>query len=501
MKQTKGKRRLSFLLAGVLAMGLTACSEEVLEYTIDPVTVRMISPVNETFSTTGSSVATLEPNNRVSVLAGVSGEVEKVYVSLGDEISQGTLICTVDAESAYTQRDNAQDSVTRAYENLTAIEESLLVRAPISGYVQAIEEKLNHSVSASSQLAFLNNQKTMTVKIPFLESLVDTSWIGKTANLSFIDTGEKITGTVTEISGTPSYLYSNIAVNYVTISVTNPGGIQDGRRVAAEVGGVTCSADGEFESFASSPVMCGLNGFLDKIYVNVGDYVNAGEVMFRVTSSTTDNQILNAQNSIADAVDARNDAVDLIADYRITAPISGTVSDVYIKALDNVGGTSAVVEISTTKDIELTFYVTESVVSFLSLGQSLDIISLSGEATGEITEISSVANAQTGLFTVKGRVVGDALMTGTSATVSYTDFSQKDALVIPFASVQFIGNQAFVFVVEEGVAIKKEVQLSRYTADKVIVLDGLTTSDTIISSWSTQLRNGLAVKEETYVSD
>lgn len=496
------KKPTILFLAGILAVSLTSCSEEVVDVTVDPLTVRIVSPSQQDFSTTGSSVATLEPGSRVSVIPGVQGEIEQVLVSLGDTINSGDLICTVDAEMAYTQRDNAQDAVTRAHEALAAIQEGLLVKAPISGYVQSIEGKLNHAVSGSTQLAYLNNQKNMTVKIPFLESMVDSSWIGQTANLSFLDTGEKITGTVTELTGTPSFLYGNIAVHYVTISVYNPGGIQDGRKVAAEVNGVACTADGVFESEADSAVISGLSGTLNQIYVSVGDYVNAGDTMFRVVNTSTDNQILNAENSIADAIDARQDAYDLIADYRVTAPISGTVSEVYIKALDQIGGTSAVIEISTTEEMELTFNVSESVVPYLFIGQSLDITSVTGDAKGEITEIAAVASSQTGLFTIKGRVLGDTLLTGTSASVSYEDFAEDDVLVIPFEAVQFIGERSYVFLVQDDIAVKQEVILSRFSQTEVIVLEGLSTSDRIISTWSSQLRNGLEVREEeTHVSD
>lgn len=490
------KQGKSLLIASLLAMSLTACSEEVIEMTVDPLTVRIVSPVTQDFYTTGSSVASLEPGSRVTVTPGVSGELERVYVSLGDTIRQGDLICTVDPDAAYTQRDNAEDSVTRAYENLQTIQEGLLVRAPVSGYVQSIEGKLDYAVASNTQLAYLNNQKTMSVKIPFLESFVDSSWIGKRADLSFIDTGESLLGTVTEISGTSSFIYENIAVVYVTIEVENPGSIKDGRRVAAEVNGVTCSADGSFESTENSAVLSGLNGTLDEIYVKVGDYVQAGQTMFRVVSTSTDSQILNAENNISDALEARQDAYDLIGDYRITAPISGTVSDVYSKALDQVGGTTAIIEISTLDQMEVTFSVSESVVPYLYIGQHLDIKALSGDATGKITEIASVANTNTGLFTIKGQVLGNALLSGTTATVTYRDFIETNAMVIPFEAVQFIGEKSFVFLVEDNLAVKKEVVLSKFNADEVIVVDGLTESDRVISTWSSQLRNSLEVREE-----
>lgn len=486
------------LLAAVLMMSLVSCAEEVVEeiVVVDPLIVRTVNPWVEDFSTYGSAVAKLEPGNRVNVTTTVQGEIQDVYVSLGDSVGVGTLICTVDTEMVETQIENAQDAVERAYEALEAIEASLIVKAPISGYIQTIDAKLEHTVSASSQLAYMNNRREMTVQIPFLDSMVSSSWIGQTANLSFIDTGEKLTGIVTEIAGTPSYLYNNIAVNYVTVTVENPGGIQDGRRVAAEVNGITCSADGSFTSEADSPVISGLSGTVNEIYVSSGDYVYAGQPMFRIVNTSTDNQILNAQNSISDAEDTVEDLIEDLDDYRVTAPISGTISEVYMKALDTSNGASPVVEISSTGDTELSFSVSEAVMPFLKVGQTLAVESYTGEATARITEISKVANSSTGLFTIQGRLVEGSLFSGTSATVSYIDYSESNALVIPFEAIQFVGDQCFVFAVEDGKAVKKEISISRYSGDKAIVASGVTVEDSLIYTWSAQLRNGLAVQEE-----
>lgn len=490
------KHGISIVLAGTLALSLTGCTEEYIEVVTDPLTVRTIYPSYKDFTTTGSAVATIEPGKRTTVVPMVSGEIQGFYVSKGDYVSAGTVICTVDSDPAVTQMENAEDSILRAQENLESILEGMLVKAPVSGYVHSIDGKLNYAVNSSSQLAFLNNQRNMTVKVPFLDSFVDASWIGQTADLSFVDTGENLIGTVTEISGTAEYLYTNIAVNYITISVANPGSIQAGRRVAAEVNGITCSGEGEFEAVISSPVTCGLNGTLEAIYVNVGDYVNAGDTMFRVVSTTTDNQILNAENSIQSAVDAYQDAVDAIADYTITAPIAGTVSEVHVGQFDQVSGTSALIEISTTNDIEFSFSVTETVLPYLSVGQSLELTAVSGTARGVVTNISNMANSSTGLFTITGKVSGNAILSGTVATVEYQDYLQRNALIIPFEAVQFIGDQAYVFVVEDDIAVKREVILSKYNQDEVIVLSGIDTNDRLISTWSSQLRNGIEVTEE-----
>lgn len=487
------KKSIIFLSTTLLIASLASCATAEVDTTIDPLSVLTVSPSMEDFSTMGSTVASLEPGARVTVAPGISGEVEKVFVSLGDYVEVGDLLCIVDSEQVEDQCETAEDGVQRALEAQQTIVESTLVKAPVSGYVQSIDESIGHAISGSTQLAFLSNQQEMTVKLPFLASAVQSSWMGATANLTFVDTGEKINGRVSDVSGSAEFLYGNVSVKYVTISVDNPGGIQDGRRVAGEVKGVGCSGDGVFESQANSPVISGLAGTLTSIYVSNGDFVNAGTPMFSVTNASTDSQLRNAVNTLSDAMDAREDAYELLADYRVTATLEGTVSDVYVKYMDMLSPSSAVAEISATDKGELSFSVSEVVMPYLTVGQPLYISSSTGEVEGQITEISTVANGQTGLFAVKGVVVGEDVLTGTSAQVTYTDFIQKNALVIPFQAMQFIGESAYVFVVEDGIALRQEVEFSRFSEEKVIITQGLSPEDVVIASWSTQLRHGLAV--------
>lgn len=486
------KLKRMLVLAGTLCC-LTACSEEVVDTYVAPLTVNTIQPSIEDFETLGNTVASLEPGSRVVLLPTVQGELLQINASLGEYVRVGDLIAIIDNDAAQTQVENAEDAVNRAMDSINTITEGMLVKAPVSGYVQSIDETYNHSVTASSQLAYLSNQKQMTVKIPFLDTYVDSSWIGKQANLTFVETGETILGTVSKISGATDYLYGNVAVNYITITVDNPGGIPVGRKVAASVNGISCSDNGAFESEASSPVISGLNGTIDEIYVSVGQYVTAGTTMFRITSTGVESQLKSAQDGLSDAVTARSDAYDLLADYRVYANVSGTISNVLAKKFDTVSPSTGLIEVSTTNHMEVTFSVSEAVLPFLYLGQELDISSQGKEVKGSISEISSVASTQTGLFTVIGVITGEDVLTGTSAQVEYTDFLVKDALVVPFEAVHFVGEQCYIFVVEQNEAVKKEIEVAQFTADKIIVTEGLSSSDVVISSWSTQLRNGLPV--------
>ncbi len=272
---------------------LCGCTEEVLvEEVAAAVAVSTTSPVVETYATQGTYLASLEPETRITVLPTIGGEVDNVYVSLGDTVTEGDMLCTLDTETIIDQCETMDTTVARAETSYNAIADGLLVKAPVSGYVYSMDATMNYAVAATSQLAYISNQESMTIELPFLDALVSDSWMGATAALTLVDTGESLSGTVTDIAGTTAFLYGTIQVRYVTITISSPGALNAGRAATASINGVTCSDSGYFENSESSPVVSGLAGYVDQIYVSNGQYVTAGTPMFRVTNTSTTGEVL-----------------------------------------------------------------------------------------------------------------------------------------------------------------------------------------------------------------
>ncbi len=500
-------RKITQTLCGVAALLALLCGcaqEEVVEEVTAAVAVSTTQPLVETYATTGTYLASLEPQTRITVMPLLSGEIESVSVTLGDTVNEGDVLCAVDMEDILDQCETMDTTVERAQTAYSAVVDGLLVKAPVSGYVYSIDTTLGYAVSATSQLAYLSNQDEMTIELPFLDALVTDSWMGSTANLTLVDTGEQLTGTVTDIAGSTTFLYDTIQVRYVTITVTTPGALSVGRSATASVGGVACSDSGTFSNGESSPVYSGLAGYVDQIYVSNGQYVTAGTAMFRVTNTSTLLQLSNTADSLQDAMDARDDMYEMMDDYTVTAPISGTISAVYVQALDIISASSPVVEIATTDRMEISFSVPQSTVGHLFVGESFDITTGQGSTTGTITELSTVADSMTGLFTVKGLVEGEgtAMLSGTTAQVLLNTYVKEDAMIIPYDAVQFIGNQAYVYTVVDSYTVQAPIEIEKYDSTRILVASGLSAEDTIVATWSSQLRDGLLVEEvATYVAD
>lgn len=72
--------------------------------------------------------------------------------------------------------------------------------------------------------------------------------------------------------------------------------------------------------------------------------------------------------------------------------------------------------------------------------------------------------------------------------------SVKDKILIPFDSVYYDDDQAYVFVVENDRAVRKDVTAGPYNNDTIAILDGLSEGDEVIITWGAGLKDGAIVQ-------
>ena len=82
----------------------------------------------------------------------------------------------------------------------------------------------------------------MEVDIPFLSVEAAQISVGSTATLTLSDTLEEISGTVTAVDQLDTTLTGGQLVRYVTVQVTNPGGLTSDMYATASINGTSTSA-------------------------------------------------------------------------------------------------------------------------------------------------------------------------------------------------------------------------------------------------------------------
>lgn len=181
--------------------------------------------------------------------------------------------------------------------------------------------------------------------------------------------------------------------------------------------------------------------------------------------------------------------------YNLTTPISGVVEAVNVTENNFTSAGTAAFVISNGNNKTVTFYVTEQVRKGLELGQPVTVEYSGNTYEGAITEISGVVDAAVGQFEVEVVIDGaQDLPDGLAVELTTTAYQADDALLIPSDALYFENGEAYVYLMQDGAAVRANVEIGLYTADTIAVTGGLSQGDQVIVSWSASLRDGAPVR-------
>lgn len=181
--------------------------------------------------------------------------------------------------------------------------------------------------------------------------------------------------------------------------------------------------------------------------------------------------------------------------YNLTSPISGVVEAVNVTENNFAASGTAAFVISNGSNKTVTFYVTDSVRQTLTPGQAVTVDYNGQTYEGAITEIGGVVDTQVGRFQVKAVIDGaQDLPDGLSVELTTTAHQANGAVLIPSDAMFFEDGISYVYVVQDGKAVRTDVTIGLYTADQIAVTAGLNPGDEVITTWSSSLRDGVDVR-------
>ncbi|MGN0335411.1 MAG: efflux RND transporter periplasmic adaptor subunit [Lachnospiraceae bacterium] len=229
----------------------------------------------------------------------------------------------------------------------------------------------------------------------------------------------------------------------------------------------------------------------------VSDLKNAEDELAKAkkntTASTNETSIYDAQ--ISEAEKEVTSAKSQLELYQIQAPIAGTVEAVLLSDGSMADTESKAFVISNKSNMEVTFSVAEAAAKVLKSGDQVEVEKDGGLYEATITQVGIMADEETNLFEVKASLgsVSD-FSTGTSVKVYAHTRKATGVLKVPYDALYFKGGKAYVYCAEDGTASKREVQIGLMNDTEVEILEGLTSDDIVISTWSSQLKDGARVE-------
>ena len=466
------------------------------------------TPVTQDLQVTLTGTGTIEPNDQYSITPMVQGEIVKAPFEEGDIVEKGQMLYQFSTEnvestikSAQLSVEQAKQSYNDAVDSKQQTKDNLSLISDQEGYIKKLYVSAGGKITAGSKVADVYDNTTMTLEVPFNASDVKKSWIGNRANVYVGDEDERIRGTVTAIDPTTTTLAGNMVVRYVTIEVINPGGIAAGMSGSASIGSTDCNSAGTFSVKSEGTLIADGSGTIETLKIKEGGYLKKGAVYLVLEDATVGDSVKSSELNIESAKNQLSSAEKSLDDYRVTAPISGTVITKNAKAGDNINATYAnpLAVIYDLSKVKFRMKVDELDVLKIQVGQEVKVTADAlpeVEMTGHITNISLEAITNGGVteypVTVEMDDVG-SLLPGMNVSATIVLDEQKNALCIPVDSLMR-GNLVYVKNAQDQQTSEEEL------ADGVP--DGFHKVDVTVgisSDSQVQILSGLNETDEVYV--
>ncbi len=208
----------------------------------------------------------------------------------------------------------------------------------------------------------------------------------------------------------------------------------------------------------------------------------------------------NALSSRVDRLSAELELVqEKIEDTRVRAPSSGGMSRHFVDVGDFVDIGDALATLYRSDPVELAFWLPEAYAGQLAVGQRVTATSPAypdEKLTGTLSFVSPAVDRQTRKLRVKGqfRNPEGVLKPGVFATARVTLAEYTDLPVIPEACLVSTRAGHSVFVVEEGVAHIRDVEIGLRKPGRVQIRAGLASGAQVVRTGHMRLTDGAAVR-------
>ncbi len=283
-------------------------------------------------------------------------------------------------------------------------------------------------------------------------------------------------------------------------------------------------ASGASLSFAGS-------GTIRRIYVSEGQTVRQGQLIAELDPTTMQNAYTIAKTSLDQAQDTYNRMKELhdagslpemqwiqienqlksaraseamarksLHDTKLYAPFSGFIASKDAEMGQNAGPGMPVVKLVSIGSVKVKISVPEDDVQRIKKGSSMKIIvpALDNrEFSGVVTERGVSADPRSRTYEVKATIMNhDGQLLPGMICQAFTNYMQDaTGVFIPANLVQLDSdNKTFVWVVNGGKAVKREIIISNETAQGAQVSGGLSSGDKLIVSGQQKVSNGMKVE-------
>ena len=524
-------RRIKKSIISIFVLSLVFCltgcnsTENTEEATEDKrITVKVDTPKISSIENSGDFIGTVQSEEQVYVMSKLSGDVTETFFEVGDYVNEGDLLFTVDDTSAQIQLKQANASLSSANASLNTAKAGVnTANANINYQTASVTESFAKSDTTEKQLQLSIDQAEVNFRNNEINiGTLDNTLTNLKDKLNDVNDGidalkPQLEGAKAEYAAALSDAQSN-PTDQAKQEVNAKKSILD--TYSSNLSSLESSKDSLESSIKQTEASISTAKNSNCLIVEQADIARDQKSDYQnYTRATIGNgglaSLAQAQAGVVQAeagvvqskagitqAQAAVDAAKLQLDYaNVTAPVSGIITSKGVTKNNMTSTGSVAYTIMSDGSKFVVFYVSEDIMRELQVGQSITVEKNNEELEAVITENPQVADANTGLFMVKARVNGNEdLVSGIKVKLNMTTKHADNVMTLPIDAVYHESEKSFVYTYVNGKANKVYVETGLYDDEKIEIISGITTDDQVITTWSSQLRNGSEVKVENSVS-
>lgn len=272
-------------------------------------------------------------------------------------------------------------------------------------------------------------------------------------------------------------------------------------------------------------------GRVDKIYVEVGDRVKQGQNLFlmdRTQYYANKIQLASLEKDLArldtllkvgsvkaqlyDQTKAQYEVMKTNVEFMeentlLEAPFTGIITGRYLEegelysGAPGMSGKAAVVTLMQINPVKIMISISEQYFPLIKNGMKVQVeadVYPGKSFDGTIFRVHPTIDAMSRSFRAEVRISnGSELLRPGMFVRSFIDMGQQEAFVVPASAVmmQEGTNERYIFVVENGIAVRKPVILGQRFDDRFEIAGGdLKEGDSLITDGQARLNNGQKVE-------
>lgn len=426
------KKYLTFSILFALLLTLCGCAEKEPPAVMDAtVNIKTTKAARGSLQSECSYIAAISAEGTARVIPMVSANVESIEVQVGDRVTAGQALCSLDDTSAQLTLETAKASISAAEAGILSAQ---------AGTQQASAAVNSAQQSYNATLAQYGGEGSES--LPVLEEQVRMAEENHENTLALLEIG---------------------AASQVEVDQAYQAMISARAGLQAAKAGLNAAQAG-----------------VDQARAGLG-------------STTAGNA--SAEAGLEQAQAAVASAEYQLSLYHLTSPIDGMVEAVNVTENNFAASGTPAFVITAGDSRAATFFVTDKVRKTLKVGQSVTVSFGDQTYDGAVSEIGGVVDAQTGLFKIKALIENATeLPDGLNVELRTAAYAQEDAILIPSDALFFEDGGAYVFLAKDGKAVRTPVTVGLYTAETIAVTEGLTEGDPVINTWSSTLRDGAPIR-------